>query len=290
MYVHDFAHLRLDSIGWPSDGKIEIYKRRLSPNGRCYDSSIFSPRPYRPQCLRRWCHMNCGFSRRMPCMTAGTEDRKQQTTDSSLSMEAQQPGESFLPRSCSRRSYGVSEILLKQMFHRITAKNTRIPTILRCLPGILLGSTRILRQPIDYLYWQYRDWYRVSRRSADGAARQTLPGVSTVHGMAGLDDMCRCIGRGLFRRHYWKFDHDTRCYVRRFVQLGAVSSFVYNVLILTQLDILSSSIRLSAWSTNGGSADVDLLGELCWLLPVRQDWPSRSLMKFCFTSTATRRH
>lgn len=178
---------------------------------------------------------------------------------------------------------------LRNLLRRITAKNIRVPTILRCLPGILLGSTRILWQPIDYLYWQYRDRYRVSRSSADGAARQTLPGVSTLYGLAGLDDLCRCIGCGLFRRHYWEFDHDTRCHVRRFVPSGPVPSFACTVLIFTQPDILSFSIRLSAWSMNGGAADVDLLGGLCWPLPVRQDWPSRSLTKSCFTSTATRR-
>ena len=177
---------------------------------------------------------------------------------------------------------------LRNLLRRITAKNIRVPTILRCLPGILLGSTRILWQPIDYLYWQYRDRYRVSRSSADGAARQTLPGVSTLYGLAGLDDLCRCIGCGLFRRHYWEFDHDTRCHVWRFVSLASIPSFVHNILIFEKLGILSSSIRLSAWSMNGGSADAGSLGALCWLLLVRQDWPSRSLTKSCFTSTATR--
>ena len=177
---------------------------------------------------------------------------------------------------------------LRNLLRRITAKNIRVPTILRCLPGILLGSTRILWQPIDYLYWQYRDRYRVSRSSADGAARQTLPGVSTLYGLAGLDDLCRCIGCGLFRRHYWEFDHDTRCHVRRFVLLETIPSFAHSILIIQQSGILFSSIHSSAWSMSGGLVDVVSLGGSCWLLPVRQDWRTRLSTKSCFTSTGIR--
>ena len=170
----------------------------------------------------------------------------------------------------------------------MSADIARFPSILRCLPRILFRPTRVLRKHIDHLYRQYCDWYRVSWSSIDGAARQTLPCVSTLYGMAWLVDLCCCTSRGLFRRHYRGSDHDTRCHVRRFVLLETIPSFAHSILIIQQSGILFSSIHSSAWSMSGGSADAGSPGASCWLLPVRQDWPTRSSTKSCFTSTGIR--